>query len=110
MTEESDFTRTITNSEITLIPFLRNLANSIEENKILPRQLQNVSDFFMKYHFDEEVAKDEDEDDSSDPIGASGEFDAEELVKFLALGWYVYCIILKDSRNKTHDLDNNITF
>ena len=77
-----------------LVPFLRNLANSIEDNTILPRQLKSVGEFFMKYSFDEEETKDE--EGTSVPIGESGRFDSEEMFKFFVLGWYIYCVMLRE--------------
>lgn len=73
-----------------LIPFLRNLADSIEKRQLLPRQLQSIGEFFMTYQFQEQAIKDN--DNSYIP---SGEFRQEELLKFLVLGWYIYCCILR---------------
>ena len=42
------------NSTKCLIPFLRNLADSIEQKQLLPRQLQHVGEFFMEYHYEDE--------------------------------------------------------
>ena len=50
----------INNVDASLIPFLRNLADSIEEGRILPRQLQRVGEFFMAYQFQEQAIKDGD--------------------------------------------------
>ena len=37
-----------------LIPFLRTLADSIEQETILPEQLKSISTFFMSYKFQEQ--------------------------------------------------------
>jgi hypothetical protein len=79
-----------------LIPFLRNLAGSIEKQELLPQQLQSIGEFYMAYQFQEQAIKD---NDTSRP--SSIEFEREDLLKFLILGWYCYCIILKDQRFPT---------
>jgi hypothetical protein len=76
-----------------LIPFLRNLADSIEKQELLPQQLQSIGEFFMSYQFQEQAIKDNDSSRSS-PV----EFEREDLLKFLILGWYCYCVILRDQR------------
>jgi hypothetical protein len=75
-----------------LIPFLRNLADSIEQRQLLPRQLQSIGEFFMAYQFQEQAIRDN--DDSSPP---PREFSQEELLKFIVLGWYIYCCILDNN-------------
>lgn len=86
-------------SSMRLVSFLRNLADSIEQNKILPRQLQNVGEFFMKYQYEEESIKDD--EGTSVPFGSTGDFDIEEMIKFLIMGYYIYCHILKDAKEDT---------
>jgi hypothetical protein len=78
-------------AEQQLIPFLRNLADSIESKELIPRQLKSIGEFFMSYKFQEQVAEDEKNIDNND-----NNFSKEELIKFLSLGWYVYQIILED--------------
>ena len=41
-----------------MISFLRNLATSIEEKKLLPQQLQRIGEFFMAYKFQEQAIAD----------------------------------------------------
>jgi hypothetical protein len=74
-----------------LIPFLRNLADLIEQRQLLPRQLQSIGEFFMSYQFQEQAIRDN--DDSSPP---PREFSQEELLKFIVLGWFVYSVILRE--------------
>ena len=69
-----------------LVPFLRELADSIEANKSSPSQLQSVGEFYMRYQFANAL---------KDPV------DMEEMMKFLAVGWYYYTVLLKDN-SKTH--------
>lgn len=78
------------NSDTRLIPFLRNLADSIEQRQLLPRQLQSIGEFFMSYQFQEQAIKD------NEDISPSREFSQEELLKFIVLGWFVYCVILNE--------------
>lgn len=82
------------NPNESLIPFLRKLADSIENHQLLPQQLQRIGEFFMAYQFQEQAIRDGDTSESDDSL----EFDQEELKKFLILGWYCYSVILK---NKT---------
>jgi hypothetical protein len=72
-----------------LIPFLRNLADSIEQRQLLPRQLQRIGDFFMSYKFQEQAIRDNDNSEQQ-----PREFSQDELFKFIVLGWYIYCCIL----------------
>ena len=64
-----------------LIPFLRNLANSIEQNSLDNKQLASISEFFMAWKFKEDT----------------GEYSKEELIKYLSLGWYIYTCLLKEN-------------
>jgi hypothetical protein len=73
-----------------LIPFLRNLANSIESGEIKPKQLQTVGEFFMSYQFQEQATRDLEESTSEEP-----HFSQDELIKFLSMGWYIYQVLLK---------------
>jgi len=79
-------------SDTMLISFLRNLADSIEQRHLLPRQLQRIGDFFMSYKFQEQAIID---NDNSEP--QLKEFSKEELFKFIVLGWYIYCCILNNN-------------
>ena len=76
--------------DVKLILFLRNLADSIEQRQLLPRQLQSIGEFFMTYQFQEQAIRDN--DDSSPP----SEFSQDELLKFIVLGWFVYSVILRE--------------
>jgi hypothetical protein len=78
-----------------LVSFLRELADSIEKKQLLLPQLKSVGEFFMAYQFQEESLKDEEKTD----IPAT-DFDLNEndFFKFIVLGWYVYCVLLKDEQ------------
>lgn len=84
-----------------LIPFLRNLADSIEKRQLLSRQLQSIGEFFMTYQFQEQAIKDNDNSSSQ-----SEEFSQEELLKFLVLGWHIYCCILRKRPITAPSLDD----
>jgi hypothetical protein len=78
-----------------LIPFLRDLADSIEKRQLLPKQLQSIGEFFMTYQFQEQAVRDNNLDNEENTL----EFSQEDLVKFLVMGWFIYCCILRgDSR------------
>lgn len=80
------------NHDDRLIPFLRNLANSIESHDLLPRQLQSIGEFFMTYQFQEQAIRDGD----TSSMARSLEFSHDELLKFIITGWYIYCCILQN--------------
>ena len=65
-----------------LLGFLKNLTQSVEKDELNQQQLQRVSEFFMSYQLREHI---EDE-----------EFNNEDTMKFLTLGWYVYKVILNN--------------
>lgn len=88
---------TIPDPNERLIPFLRNLADSIEQKQLVPRQLAAVGEFFMSYQFQDEKSRDD--EGISVPFGGdNGDFDSKELMKFLILGWWIYSHILKEER------------
>lgn len=77
-----------------LTSFLRNLANSIENKELVPQQLQVITEFFMSYQFHQQSIKD---NQDNQPINIQ-EYTHDDLVKFLCMGWYIYCCILKQNR------------
>lgn len=93
---------TIEESKEKLAPFLRNLAESIENHELLPQQLQSIGEFFMAYQFQEQAIKDNDNSLQPHP-----EFDHDDLIKFLILGWYIYCCILQQSHIPSVDKDDS---
>ncbi len=74
------------NKHKILIPFLRKIANSLENDDLAPKQLGMVGEFFMKYQCEEELSN-----------GKETEFTEKDMKKFLFLGWYVYTQILEDN-------------
>ena len=75
----------LTESNKLLIPFLRELADSIEQNTIAPDQLRQVGEFFMAVEFQKQQIQDQRDD-----------FSGNDLTKFLILGWYIYTILQKN--------------
>lgn len=91
-----------------LIPFLRGLADSIENRQLIPTQLQSIGEFFMSYKFQEQAEKDSyaSENQASQDNTESNDFSSEDLVKFVCLGWYIYCCLLKDNPNPIVSANN----
>lgn len=79
------------NSDKNLVPFLRELANSIENNKLSLNQLQHIGEFFMEYKFHEHNELDESKQD---------EFESSDVIKFLTLGWYIYRVMLDKQKEE----------
>ena len=89
----------LTENDNQLVPFLRNLADSIETDKLSSEQLHCISDFFMSYKLlDTEDKKNLETDE--------GDFDSMDVVKFITLGWYIYKVLLKDQT--TQDIPEDI--
>ena len=80
-------------NETKLIPFLRELANSVEANQLNNDQIENIGDFFMSYQFQEQARKDGDE--TIPPVIQDSN---SELVKFVAMGWYVYQVLRRNQQ------------
>lgn len=77
------------NDNKLLINFLRYLADSVENNQLLPNQIQRIGTFFMKYNFEEELSDDRELDN---------DFSKDDLIKFLSLGYYIYTHILNENK------------
>lgn len=80
-------------NEAKLIPFLRDLANSVEKNQLNSDQLENIGEFFMSYQFQEQARKDNDE-----TIPQVMQYSNTDLVKFVAMGWYVYQVLRRNQQ------------
>jgi hypothetical protein len=79
------------NPNVRLIPFLRELADSIEQKQLSPNQLKSIGEFFMVYKFQEQAVS----DNHTETEEQLPDFSKEELVKFVVMGWYIYCCILR---------------
>jgi hypothetical protein len=73
-----------------LVPFLRDLADSIEQNNLRPSQLRRVGEFFMTYQFQKQALLDHYEDDSGDDQSAEDLHPEEEIIRFVVMGYYIY--------------------
>ena len=69
-------------NDTQLVLFLRDLANSIENEQLSPNNIQHVSEFFMNYKLCEADSNKSKEDNE--------EFDDMDIVKFFTLGWWIY--------------------
>jgi hypothetical protein len=74
------------NDNLNLIEFLRDIASSLENEKVNEEQMKIIGEFYMLYKFYE----------NKDDISQN------ELNKFLALGYYIYTKIEQKLSN-----DNN---
>lgn len=75
-----------TKNNLRLIPFLRELADSIEKDELSPELLKCVGNFYMSYKFHDQRNGNENTDEDED-------FNA---AKFITLGWYIYNVILSE--------------
>lgn len=75
---------------VDLSLFLRNIADMLDANKLNNKELQLVGEFYMSYKFQNNIINNLDNNEELEDLKDS------EFIKFLILGWYIYCIILKD--------------
>lgn len=90
------------NSDEQLAPFLRQLADSIENNQLSPDQTHQIGEFYMSYKIRNQ--SEENNSEINDP---------SEFIKFLTLGMYIYRFVLNndceiDERNN-ENLENDNT-
>ena len=83
----------ISKSNLQLVSFLRNLADSIEKEELLPEQVQKIGEFYMSYEKEIYDSGDNSTEDSMD------------VVKFLTLGWYMYTHLLKNENRNEAEVD-----
>jgi hypothetical protein len=79
-----------------LAGFLRSLADDIDSNLLTEEQLQRIGEFFMAYQFQEQAFKDNEDASGEKEEVENKEITREDLIKFLSVGWYVYCIIVSE--------------
>ena len=60
------------NADDLLPPFLRNLADKIENKRLTDKQMQQVGEFFMSYLFEEQVNLDDKTDKDFKKIALKG--------------------------------------
>lgn len=61
-----------------IIDFLRQVANSIEQQDIDEKTLQNAGEFYIKNLFMKETEK------------VDCTLEEKDILKFLTMGWYIY--------------------
>jgi len=71
------------NADEQLAPFLRQLADSIENNQLSSNQIQQIGEFLMSYKI-----RNQSEENNSEINNPS------EFIKFLTLGMYIYRFVL----------------
>jgi hypothetical protein len=64
-----------------LISFLTDMKEKLENEQISDDELQIMGEFYMLCKFKQEFAQ------------MKAETDEKDLIKFLMLGWYFYCIL-----------------
>ena len=90
------------NADDLLPPFLRKLADRIEQKHISDKEIQLVGEFYMSYLFESQVEAD-DEDNEDEEHGP--EMTEKDFRKFITLGWYAYAHIIPKglANNKNSD-------
>ena len=76
----------IVDQDALLSTFLRGIADTLDKKE------QMIGEFFMSYQFRTQALKD---NDKSLEVG-DGDFEHEDIVRFFVLGWFVYCVLMKD--------------
>ena len=84
------------NADEQLAPFLRQLADSIDNNELSSEQIQQIGEFFMSY----KITNQSNENNSE--INHPSEF-----IKFLTLGMYIYRFVLNSDSEIPEKNDEN---
>tara|TARA_R110002111_G_scaffold255301_1_gene321509 strand:+ start:649 stop:867 length:219 start_codon:yes stop_codon:yes gene_type:complete len=63
----------------TISSFLHNLSNDFRDNKLTNEQEKIISEFYMKYMFNN-----------------TSNIETKDLIKFYTMGWYFYTHVLKE--------------
>jgi hypothetical protein len=66
-----------------LISFLTDMKEKLQNDQISEDELQIMGEFYMLCKFKQEFAQ------------MKAETDEKDMIKFLMLGWYFYCILQK---------------
>lgn len=78
----NDEKKTLNPNDTDLLNFLIGLQTQIINKTIDPSLYQKLGEFYMETKFVEKKV----------------EYTEEELIKFIVLGWFIYCMVLKDKR------------
>ncbi len=84
------------NADEQLAPFLRQLADSIENNELSSEQIQQIGEFFMSYKI-----RNQSEENNSEINNPS------EFIKFLTLGMYIYRFVLNSDGEIPEKISEN---
>lgn len=84
------------NADEQLAPFLRQLADSIENNQLSSDQIQQIGEFFMSYKI-----RNQSEENNSEINNPS------EFIKFLTLGMYIYRFVLNSDGEIPEKISEN---
>ncbi len=79
------------NSKTELITFLKDLTISAETDTLTPGQMLHISEFYVSYNYKLKNGFDDFDKHKE-------EFTEEEIMKFMFLGWFIYCIILEHKK------------
>ena len=79
-----------------LVPFLRELADSIESKQLPQEYLKRIGEFYMNYKLQEELA-------NNDKDNPDKELEDMDIIKFITLGWWIY----KHLNNEDDNEDDN---
>jgi hypothetical protein len=79
------------NNKPELLTFLKDLTFLAENDTLTTGQMLHISEFYVSYKYKEENGFDEFDKHKE-------EFTEEEIMKFMFLGWFIYCIILENKK------------
>lgn len=77
---------------LQIVNFLRSLADDFENDQLDIHQQKLVSDFYMKYQFEQSSSLQSESADKSSP---------QDMMRFLSLGWYIYTQLIPKTRSKS---------
>lgn len=75
-------------NESELVKFLRDLADSLEKKELSNNKIKLISELYISYNFEEEL-------DRQNTSNTKKDFEEEDLVKFISLGYYVYTHLIE---------------
>ena len=78
-----------------IVDFLRNLANELEQDKINQVKKTAINELYVICQL-----QDLEQDQSNHSLSENTEFSNDDLLKFIMLGWYIYCCILRENKHK----------
>jgi len=93
---------------VDLSLFLRNIADMLDSNSLNNKELQLVGEFYMSYKFQNNIVNNFDNIDNEELENIKD----SDFIKYLILGWYIYCVILKDDNylNLQNQIKENLCY